>query len=29
MALKVTEGVKLLFLVLNSLDLGSAERIII
>lgn len=29
MALKVTKGVKLLSLVLNSLDLGSAKRMII
>lgn len=29
MVLKVTKGVKLLFLVLNSLDPGSAERMVI
>ena len=29
MVLKVTKGVKLLFLVLNSLDLGLAERMVI
>ena len=29
MVLKVTKGVKLLFLVLTSLDLGLAERMVI